>query len=56
MAPKLTFTMADENAQVAEVGPSFEEHDPETLARREAALRHVRKLGDPVLRTKAVPV
>jgi peptide deformylase len=27
--------------------------DPETLARRRAALRHVRKFGDPVLRTKA---
>ncbi|HEY7829974.1 MAG TPA: peptide deformylase [Solirubrobacteraceae bacterium] len=32
------------------------EHDPETLARRDAALRHVRKLGDPVLRATAVPV
>jgi peptide deformylase len=27
--------------------------DPETAARRRAALRHVRKFGDPVLRTKA---
>ena len=27
--------------------------DPETLARRRAALQHVRKFGDPVLRTKA---
>jgi peptide deformylase len=32
------------------------ELDPETLARRDAALRHVRKLGDPVLRATAVPV
>ncbi len=32
------------------------EHDAETLARRDAALRHVRKLGDPVLRATAVPV
>jgi len=33
-----------------------EELDAETRARRDAALRHVRKLGDPVLRAKAVPV
>src|ERR671933_1023113 len=30
--------------------------DPETRARREAALRHVRKYGDPVLRSRALPV
>jgi peptide deformylase len=30
--------------------------DPEVLARRRAALSHVRQLGDPVLRTKAGPV
>jgi peptide deformylase len=30
--------------------------DPETRARREAALAQVRKFGDPVLRTKARPV
>jgi peptide deformylase len=30
--------------------------DPETRARRDAALAHVRKFGDPVLRTKARPV
>jgi peptide deformylase len=30
--------------------------DPETRARREAALRHVRKYGDPALRTRARPV
>jgi peptide deformylase len=30
--------------------------DPEVAARREAALRHVRKFGDPVLRTAARPV
>jgi peptide deformylase len=33
-----------------------EELDAETRARRDAALRHVRKLGDPVLRAKALPV
>jgi peptide deformylase len=30
--------------------------DPEVLARRDAALRHVRQLGDPILKTKARPV
>jgi peptide deformylase len=30
--------------------------DPETAARRRAALAHVRQYGDPVLRTKARPV
>jgi peptide deformylase len=33
-----------------------EELDEETRARRDAALRHVRQLGDPVLRAKALPV
>jgi peptide deformylase len=32
------------------------ELDPETRARRDAALRHVRKLGDPALRATALPV
>jgi peptide deformylase len=32
------------------------EPDPEALARRAAALAHVRKFGDPVLRTRARPV
>jgi peptide deformylase len=40
----------------AEGSASRPELDPETLARRDAALRHVRKLGDPVLRATAVPV
>lgn len=40
-----------------EQGPStVAELDPETRARRDAALRHVRKFGDPVLRTMALPV
>ncbi|HEX8122008.1 MAG TPA: peptide deformylase [Solirubrobacteraceae bacterium] len=30
--------------------------DPEILARREAALAHIRQFGDPILRTKARPV
>lgn len=33
-----------------------EELDPEVKARRDAALAQVRKLGDPVLRAKALPV
>jgi len=32
------------------------EMDPEMLARREAALRHVRKFGDPVLKSQAAEV
>jgi peptide deformylase len=34
----------------------IEELDPEVAARRAAALAHVRKFGDPVLRTRARPV
>ncbi len=53
--------MSDEEVMDSEVepeeGPStVAELDPETRARRDAALRHVRKFGDPVLRTKALPV
>ncbi len=36
--------------------PEVEELDEETIARREAALARVRKLGDPVLRASAVQV
>jgi peptide deformylase len=36
--------------------PEPTELDAETRARRDAALRHVRKLGDPVLRATALPV
>jgi peptide deformylase len=36
--------------------PEPEELDPETRERRDHALRFVRKLGDPVLRAKALPV
>ena len=45
--------------EVAEDGedePVVAELDPETRARRDAALAHVRKLGDPVLRATALPV
>jgi peptide deformylase len=36
--------------------PAVEELDAETRERRDAALAHIRKLGDPVLRASAVPV
>jgi peptide deformylase len=45
----------DERPKELEEGP-VEELDPETRARRDAALRHVRKLGDPVLRASALAV
>ncbi|HEY7935135.1 MAG TPA: peptide deformylase [Solirubrobacteraceae bacterium] len=40
----------------AEQPHSAPELDPETIARRDEALSHVRKFGDPVLRAKAVEV
>jgi peptide deformylase len=46
----------DAEVEPEEGAPSVEELDPETRARRDAALRHVRKFGDPVLRTTALPV
>lgn len=54
--------MSDEQILDAEVEPeegapaAARELDPETRARRDAALRHVRKFGDPVLRAVALPV
>ncbi len=39
-----------------EEGAEPDELDPEAAARRAAALAHVRKFGDPVLRTRARPV
>ncbi|MGA9876954.1 MAG: peptide deformylase [Solirubrobacteraceae bacterium] len=53
--------MSDEETMDAEVepeegAPTAAELDPETRARRDAALRHVRKFGDPVLRATALPV
>lgn len=46
----------DAEVEPEEGAPTVAELDPETRARRDAALRHVRKFGDPVLRTKALPV
>ena len=53
--------MSDEEVMDSEVEPeegasTVAELDPETRARRDAALRRVRKFGDPVLRTTALPV
>ncbi len=46
----------DAEVEPEEGAPSPAELDTETRLRRDAALRHVRKFGDPVLRTKALPV
>jgi peptide deformylase len=46
----------DVEVEALEDAPTVAELDPETRARRDAALRHVRKLGDPVLRATALPV
>ncbi|HEY2769641.1 MAG TPA: peptide deformylase [Solirubrobacteraceae bacterium] len=53
MAEKLTDEIDPEIEEELEEEPQL---DPEVVARREAALRHVRKFGDPVLRTAARPV
>lgn len=49
-------TSAEDDVEVEREQDAPEELDPQTRARRDAALRHVRKLGDPVLRAKALPV
>ncbi len=48
----------DEDVEVEreEGAPEPAELDPETKARRDAALRRIRRFGDPVLRARAVPV
>jgi peptide deformylase len=58
--------MAAEQDDATELDPDTLEHehdgepepqrDPEVLARRREALRFVRQFGDPVLRTRAIPV
>ncbi len=45
--------MDDDVAEPTEEQPEL---DPEVLERRRAAMRHVRFLGDPILKTKARPV
>ena len=51
-----TSEAADVEVEREEDAPEPEELDEETRARRDAALRYVRKLGDPVLRARALPV
>ncbi len=46
----------DAEVEPEEGAPTAAELDPEARARRDAALRHVRKFGDPVLRATALPV
>src|ERR671939_1724265 len=48
--------MADEPVEVHEDEERAPGLDPETRARRDAALRLVRRYGDPVLRSRALPV
>src|SRR4051812_29070057 len=48
--------MADEPVEVHEDEERAPALDPETRARRDAALRLVRKYGDPVLRSRALEV
>jgi peptide deformylase len=48
--------MADEPVEVHEDEERAPALDPETRARRDAALRMVRKYGDPVLRSRALAV
>jgi peptide deformylase len=49
--------MADQpDAEVLEDAPEQDRLDPELAARRAAALAHVRRYGDPVLRATARPV
>jgi peptide deformylase len=49
--------MAQEQTAAPEAAENPQDRlDPETRAKREAALRHVRKYGDPVLRSRARPV
>src|SRR5919201_5819871 len=49
--------MSDELEQhTGEVEPEVEERDPEVEARRRAALSFIRRLGDPVLKSRATPV
>jgi peptide deformylase len=47
---------ADVEVEREDDAPAAAELDPEARERRDAALRRVRKLGDPVLRARALPV
>jgi peptide deformylase len=54
--PSPTSEDGDVEVEREQDAPEPEELDEETRERRDEALRHVRKLGDPVLRATAVPV
>lgn len=56
--PQRTQTLDEQEPQLEpdQEAPERLELDPETLARREAALAQVRKFGDPVLRATALEV
>jgi peptide deformylase len=54
--PTPTSEDADVEVEREQDAPEPAELDPETRERRDAALAHVRKLGDPVLRASALPV
>jgi peptide deformylase len=65
VSPDGTYTASDQQSEQhlepeAEAGVEPEraeaELDPETAARREAALAQIRSFGDPVLRTRARPI
>ncbi|HVE67728.1 MAG TPA: peptide deformylase [Solirubrobacteraceae bacterium] len=49
-------TAEDVEREEGEEAPQAPVLDPETAARRAAALAHVRKFGDPVLKSRALPV
>src|ERR687887_740460 len=50
--------MSDEHLEqhTGEVEPEVEERDPQAEARRAAAMSFIRRLGDPVLKSRATPV
>jgi peptide deformylase len=49
--------MADEHEHhTGEVEPEVEQRDPQAEARRAAAMSFIRRLGDPVLKSRATPV
>jgi peptide deformylase len=54
--PAPTSEEADVEVEREQDAPEPAELDAETKARRDAALRHVRRFGDPVLRATALPV
>ena len=59
MSSESTYTEPQEGLEPearVEPEPKEPELDPETVARRDAALAQIRSFGDPVLRTKARPI